>query len=549
MSSSTLRLVLAQCNFTVGDIRGNAQSIIEYVRQARDEHQPDLVIFPELAITSYPPEDLLLRPGLRRQVQEAVARIRQASDGVSLLVGLPEYAEGRLYNGCFWISNGDIRARYRKQVLPNYGVFDEKRYFTAGSDPCILNLKGIPTAITICEDVWESGPARQARTAGAELLININASPYHIDKLNQRLQILRQRIHETGLGIVYHNLVGGQDELVFDGGSMMLDNGGALCWSVPQFETGLYPLELRRSGTNNIEVINPVLYSPAADPGCIYQALVLGIRDYVHKNGFNGAVIGLSGGIDSALTLTLAVDALGADNVEVLCMPSRYTAGMSVEDSRTMAANLNVRYHEFPIEAPFKAFLEVLQPVLAGLPPDTTEENLQARCRGVLLMAVSNKTGKMVLATGNKSEMAVGYATLYGDMVGGFAPLKDVRKTLVFRLAEWRNRQSRVIPQRIIDRPPSAELKPDQLDSDTLPPYEILDPILERYIGRDQSPDEIVAAGFDLETVNRIVRMVDNNEYKRRQAAPGVRISERAFGRDRRYPITSGYAEQPEKPG
>lgn len=544
MSSISLRLVLAQCNLTVGDIRANTRCIIETIRQARDEYQPDLVIFPELAITSYPPEDLLLRPGLRRQVQDAVDTIRQASDGIGLLVGLPEYDNGPLYNSCFWINDQEIRARYRKQVLPNYGVFDEKRYFTAGTESCVLDFKGIPTAITICEDIWQPGPARQARDAGAELLININASPYHTDKFNQRQRVMGQRIDETGLNIVYLNLVGGQDELVFDGGSMMLDHTGTLRWSVPQFETGLYPLELRRTDPGHIEAVDPVVYSPAPAPAGVYQALILGIRDYVWKNGFKGAVIGLSGGIDSALTLALAVDALGADNVEVLCMPSRYTGAMSIEDSRTMAGMLNVHYHELSIEAPFMAILDVLQPILAGLPPDTTEENIQSRCRGLLLMAVSNKTGKMVIATGNKSEMAVGYATLYGDMAGGFAPLKDVSKTLVFKLANWRNSQSRVIPQRIIDRPPSAELKADQLDSDSLPAYDMLDAILERYIEHDEPPGEIIAAGFAPEIVNKVVRLVDRNEYKRRQAAPGVRISERAFGRDRRYPITSGYDEQ-----
>lgn len=540
MSSNSLRLALAQCNLTVGDIRGNTRQIIGQIEQARREHSPDLIIFPELAITSYPPEDLLLRPGLRRRVQKALDEIIEASHGTGVVIGLPEYTQDELYNSCFMLEDGAIRARYRKQVLPNYGVFDEKRYFSAGNQACVLDIKGIPTALTICEDIWQPEPVRRAREAGAQVLININASPYHIDKAAVRRQVLQQRINETGLNIVYLNLVGGQDELVFDGGSMIMDHGGRLLWSAPQFETGLYPLTLTMEG-KFIHVTGTESSEPSPRLESIYRALVLGIHDYVHKNGFNGAVIGLSGGIDSALTLSLAVDALGAENIEVLCMPSRYTADISIEDSRAMADMVKVRYHEFPIEAPFNAFLEVLQPVFKGLPVDTTEENIQSRCRGILLMAVSNKTGKMVLATGNKSEMAVGYATLYGDMAGGFAPLKDVPKTLVYELSRWRNEQGQVIPQRIIDRPPSAELRPDQRDDQSLPPYDILDPILERYIEHDQSPEEIKAAGFDSETVNKIIKLVDHNEYKRRQAAPGVRISERAFGRDRRYPITSGY--------
>lgn len=548
MSSSNLRLALAQCNFTVGDIRGNTQLIIDTAAAAHEKHQADLVIFPELAITGYPPEDLLLRPALRRQVQQAVARICEATNNIDILVGLPEYDDERIRNSAFMIAGGNVQHRYRKQVLPNYGVFDEQRYFSQGEQPCLLNLNGIPTAITICEDVWQPGPCQQARTAGAELVININASPYHADKLNQRREILRKRIAETGLAIVYLNLVGGQDELVFDGGSMMFDRHGEIRWTAPQFETGIYTLDIERQADGEIETTTVTRQQPLGRLESIYRALVLGVRDYVNKNGFNGTVIGLSGGIDSALALCLAVDALGKDNVSALGMPSRYTAAMSIDDAGEMAKMLDIQYHEISIEKPFAAFLEVLQPTLdklqSGSINDTTEENIQSRCRGMLLMAISNRTGKMVLTTGNKSEMAVGYATLYGDMAGGFAPLKDVPKTLVYALANWRNRQGPAIPQRIIDRPPSAELKPDQLDVDSLPSYDILDPILERYIEHDESPEEIVAAGFDKDIVHRIVTMVDRNEYKRRQAAPGVRISERAFGRDRRYPITSGYDER-----
>lgn len=550
MSSTSLRLALAQCNFTVGDIRGNTRRIIEAVATARDQHEADMVLFPELAITGYPPDDLLLRPALQRLVQQAVQRICDAAGDIDILLGLPEYADDRIYNSAIVIAGGKPLHRYHKQVLPNYGVFDEQRYFSPGRQPCVLNLNGFQTAITICEDIWQPGPCQQARDAGAEIVLNINASPYHADKLTLRQQILRKRYDETGLPIVYLNLVGGQDELVFDGGSMMLAANGEIEWSAPQFEDGIYILDLQRDTEGNIQTRTTTgLSRPIQRLDSIYSALVLGVRDYVNKNGFNGAVLGLSGGIDSALALCIAVDALGADNVAAIGMPSRYTANISVQDSREMARLLGIQYQEVSIETPFTAFLDVLQPIFDELQQtnshnDTTEENLQSRCRGVLLMAVSNKTGKLVLATGNKSEMAVGYATLYGDMAGGFAPLKDVPKTLVYALAEWRNKKSRVIPQRIIDRPPSAELKPDQRDVDSLPSYDILDPILERYIEHDQSPDQIIAAGYDTDIVYKVVNMVDHNEYKRRQAAPGVRISERAFGRDRRYPITSGYDER-----
>lgn len=550
MGSTPLRLALAQYNFTVGDIRRNTQLIIEAATTALEQHRADLVIFPELAITGYPPDDLLLRPALHRQVQDAIELICRRAGNIDILLGLPEQADGRLYNSAFLIAGGKVTHQYRKQVLPNYGVFDEQRYFSPGDSPCIVNLNGIQAAITICEDIWQPFPCQQACDAGAELVLNLNASPYHAEKLSQRREILHTRQAETGLAMVYLNLVGGQDELVFDGGSMMLDSRGEICWNAPQFETGLYLLDIHRDADSSISVAAAdEIHHPPERLQSIYNALVLGVRDYVNKNGFNGVVIGLSGGIDSALVLSIAIDALGAGNVAAIGMPSRYTSTMSIEDAREMAALLDIQYHEISIESPFSAFLDVLDPLFAELhqgesDSDTTEENIQSRCRGILLMAVSNRTGRMVLATGNKSEIAVGYATLYGDMAGGFAPLKDVPKTLVYALAEWRNRQGRIIPQRIIDRPPSAELKPDQRDVDSLPPYDILDPILERYIERDQSPDEIMAAGYDPATVQKVVRMVDRNEYKRRQAAPGVRISERAFGRDRRYPITSGYDER-----
>ncbi|MGB4876532.1 MAG: NAD+ synthase, partial [Candidatus Competibacter sp.] len=393
---------------------------------------------------------------------------------------------------------------------------------------------------TICEDAWQPGPMAQAAEAGARLLVNLNASPYHAGKSGQRLQVLRQRVGETGIPIVYVNLLGGQDELVFDGGSLAVGVDGALIQQAPFFMDGLYPVDFEIGQDRLIPVRGPVAEEPGLEEG-IYQALVLGVRDYVQKNGFPGVVLGLSGGIDSALTLAVAVDALGAERVEAVLMPSRYTADMSNTDAELEAEALGVKYHILPIEPAFQAFLQILQPVFAGLPPDIAEENIQARCRGVLLMAISNKTGKMVLTTGNKSETAVGYSTLYGDMAGGFAPIKDVLKTMVYRLADWRNRQSPIIPQRVFDRPPSAELRPDQTDQDSLPPYDVLDAILRGYVEEDRSVQELVAAGFDRATVERVARLVIVNEYKRRQAAPGVRITPRAFGRDRRYPITSGF--------
>jgi NAD+ synthase (glutamine-hydrolysing) len=537
-----MHIAIAQVNFRVGDVQGNTELIIQNLDEAR-RLKCALVIFPELAVTGYPPEDLLLRRALYDQIQKALSEIRSASHDIGVILGFPQSSSEGLYNTCSWIKDGKEEIVYHKQILPNYGVFDEKRYFLPGQSSCLFDLEGIPTSISICEDLWSPLPARQAAELGASLIININASPYHDDKQMEREKLLKQRVDETGLNIIYANLVGGQDELVFDGGSMIIDADGLIVFRAPQFEEGLYLVDVE-------EVNSKLNFTSSISPPeilnrhqSIYRALVLGVRDYVRKNGFKGAVIGLSGGIDSALTLAIAVDALGAENIEVLIMPSRYTADMSTDDAREMATQLSVPYHILPIELPVEAFSELLAPLFVDLPDDATEENIQARSRGVLMMALSNKSGKLVLTTGNKSEMSVGYATLYGDMAGGFAPLKDLSKTLTYELASWRNSRERVIPQRIIDRPPSAELRPDQKDEDSLPAYDILDPILERYIELDQSPEQIVAAGFERETVLEIVRMVDRNEYKRRQSAPGVRITERAFGRDRRYPITSAYRE------
>lgn len=540
MTAIALRLALAQLNLCVGDIEGNTAQILAAIDEAR-HLGAGLILFPELAITGYPPEDLLFRPELHRRVAGALEKIRHASAGLTVVVGHPERVPEGLFNSASVFTDCKLDACYRKQRLPNYAVFDEKRYFVPGSGPCVIEIAGLRLGVSICEDIWDPTTAVANRDAGAELILNLNASPFSLRKREQRYAALEAARAASGLPIVYLNLVGGQDELVFDGGSVVMDAHGEIVVRADDFRSQLLTVDVNASG----EAL--VFSGPCAplpdEVGNLYEALTLGVRDYVHKNRFRGAVIGLSGGIDSALTLALAVDALGSENVMAVSMPSRYTADMSIEDALAQARAMGCECHVVPIEKPFSAFVETLQPVLGEKAFDVTEENLQARCRGVLLMALSNSGGRLVLTTGNKSEMSVGYATLYGDMAGGFAPLKDCPKLLVYRLCVWRNRDGEVIPQRVIDRPPSAELRPDQKDSDSLPPYEVLDPILEMYIEQDRSPQEIVAAGFDAAAVRRVAGLVDRSEYKRRQAAPGVRLTERAFGRDRRFPITSRYSE------
>ena len=540
--TQTLRLAIAQLNLPVGDVAGNAERVIRAAAEARDRLSAQAVVFPELALTGYPPEDLLLRPQFIREADTALARVQDAVRGIDVILGHPQRLNEQLYNSASLLRDGKLIASYHKQLLPNYSVFDEMRYFASGTEACVVEVGGIPLGLTICEDIWQPGPPRQSVAAGARLIVNLNASPYHMRKGHEREEIVAQRACENNVQIVYANLVGGQDELVFDGDSFVVDAGGRLSQRCPAFEAGLYLVEIE-AGQPPRPRPQPLPTEPSLERE-VYAALTLGVRDYVEKNHFPGAVIGLSGGIDSALTLCIAVDALGAERVAAVMMPSRFTATMSREDAAAQARALGVSYREIPIEPMFEAYLAALKDEFAGRPRDVTEENIQARIRGSLLMAVSNKTGKLVLTTGNKSEMAVGYATLYGDMAGGFGAIKDVPKTLVYRLAEHRNRIQPVIPRRVFERPPSAELAPDQKDADSLPPYDILDPILERYVELDQSPREIVAAGFDAAPVERVAAMVDRNEYKRRQAAPGVRISRRAFGRDRRYPITSGYSEK-----
>ncbi len=536
--SETLRIAIAQQNFLVGDVANNVARIIAVAEQARDELGADLVLFPELALTGYPPEDLLLRPGLERRVREGLERLKQVS-GIAMVVGYPEVVERCRYNSAGLIQDGEIRATYHKQQLPNYSVFDEKRYFDAGDQPCVFEFKGARIGLTICEDMWHPGAVAQAAASGAQLLLNLNASPFHTNKWQEREVAMRERLQEAALPIVYCNLVGGQDELVFDGQSFVMAADGTVTQRAEACVEGLYLAEFTLGA--QLEPLPATLIEPFSVEASIYQALVLGTRDYIHKNGFNGAVIGLSGGIDSALVLAIAADAIGAEQVEGVRMPSRYTADMSLEDALLEAQALGSECHTIPIEPAFNTFLDLLKEEFGDKPWDTTEENIQARCRGILLMAISNKKRKIVLTTGNKSEMAVGYCTLYGDMAGGFAPIKDVPKTLVYRLCEYRNSISPVIPQRVLERPPSAELAPDQKDEDSLPPYSVLDPILEMYIEQDMCSEEIIAAGYTPADVNRAIYLVNLNEYKRRQAPPGVRISRRAFGRDRRYPITSAF--------
>jgi NAD+ synthase (glutamine-hydrolysing) len=538
-----LRIAIAQINLLVGDIAGNAERVKQAARRARDDLEAQVVVFPELTLTGYPPEDLLYKPHFLGQISLALHDLAQEAQGVVLVVGFPELKEGLLYNSAAVLRGGALAQIYRKQELPNYGVFDEKRYFRPGSEPCVFNVNGVSIGVTICEDVWLPGAVEQAALAGAKLAVNLNASPYHVNKTREREHAVRERVAAAGIPVAYANLVGGQDELVFDGASFVMNIKGEVTSRAREFEEDLLCVDFMRQGERMVPMPG-LREAPASETASVYHALVLGIRDYVTKNGFMGAVLGLSGGVDSALTLALAVDALGPDKVEAVLMPSRYTADMSVEDARLEAEALNVAYRIIPIEPAFQAFTGLLEEAFAGMPRDTTEENIQARCRGVLLMAISNKKRKILLTTGNKSEMSVGYATLYGDMAGGFAPLKDVSKLMVYRLCEYRNQISPAIPQRVLERPPSAELAPNQKDEDSLPPYSTLDPILERYVELDHSVEEIIAAGFAAADVMRVARLVDINEYKRRQAPPGVKISRRAFGRDRRYPITNGFGRR-----
>jgi len=540
--SRRLRCVMAQLNLVVGDVDGNTSRMIGAAHEARDSMHADVILLPELAVSGYPPEDLLFHAGMRLQVAHSLERLRREVRGITLIAGYPEYVGARIFNSAIVVRDGRILANHRKACLPNYRVFDEKRYFTPGTEATVIEMQGVRAGVLVCEDIWEPEPAHSAKLAGAQLLLVINASPYEVDKQQQREQAVgAQRVREAGLPLVFLNLIGGQDELVFDGNSFVMSATGEVTTRVPAFAEGLYAVDLDVGARGDVTPVPGQIVPLQSQEESVYGALVQGTRDYVDKHRFPGAVMGLSGGVDSALTLCIAVDALGAERVHSVAMPSRYTSQMSKDDAALQAGWLGVKHSEISIEEMFEATLAALKREFAGRETDTAEENIQSRCRGVLLMGISNKTGKMLLTTGNKSEMSVGYATLYGDMAGGFAPIKDCSKLLVYRLARWRNTRSRAIPERVIARPPSAELRHDQKDTDSLPPYEVLDPILEAFIEDDLSVDQITARGFDRETVGRILDLVKRNEYKRRQAPPGVRVSGRAFGRDWRYPITSGY--------
>lgn len=535
--TQSLTIALAQQNFLVGDIAGNAELIVKMAREAQSKGA-ELIVFSELALTGYPPEDLLLRPSLQTRIEAALNEIKAASAEIAIAVGYPWREQGRLYNCAGFFADGEMLGQYAKQHLPNYQVFDEERYFAAGDQACVIDWRGTRIALTVCEDIWHEGPVAQSAELGAELVLNLNASPFHMGKQPERMGLLSNHAQNHNLSLLYVNQVGGQDELVFDGASFAVAANGEAVLQMPAYEEALglvtFADGMLTAATDSVVAHNDELAS-------LYQALVLGVRDYVNKNRFKGVILGLSGGIDSALTLAIAADALGAERVKAVMMPFAYTSDMSKEDAAEQAKRMGVNYQSISIEPMYREFMAGLATEFDGLPVDTTEENLQSRCRGVLLMAISNKTGYMVLTTGNKSEMAVGYATLYGDMAGGYGALKDVYKTKVFALAEYRNTIEPVIPQRVIDRPPSAELAPDQVDEDSLPAYPVLDAILERYIERDMSAEAIISAGFLRDDVMRVLRLVDVNEYKRRQAPIGVRVTQRGFGRDRRYPVTNGW--------
>ena len=542
--SRKLTVAIAQMNCVVGDIHGNVTEIIKLAEQARDKFNSDLMVCPELTLTGYPPEDLLHRPEFLQQVDDGLRILQRSVTGIQLVVGHPERYQKALYNAASVIGDGKIIGTYYKQLLPNYSVFDEKRYFTAGTAPLVVPVHGFNLGITVCEDIWQPEPSRAAANAGADLIVNLNASPFHVGKQEERELVAGNRARENNLPIVYVNMAGGQDELVFDAASCVIDRNGECVNRFPAFSSGLFITEFNKSA-DQIEAVGGTLEPMLSTEASIYQALVCGVRDYVEKNHFEGVIIGLSGGVDSALTLAIAVDALGADRVEAIMMPSEFTADISLNDADEQAKLMGVSYREVPIKPMVTAVETALAPVFSGLERDATEENIQARIRGLLLMAMSNKSHRIVLTTGNKSEMAVGYATLYGDMAGGFAAIKDVPKQLVYRLCDYRNQIERVIPQRVLDRAPSAELRPDQTDQDNLPEYDVLDMIIELYVEQDYSVKQLIdETGFDPKVVEKIVRLVKINEYKRRQAAPGVRISQRAFGRDRRYPITSGFKDR-----
>ncbi len=546
-----IRIALAQQDFPVGDMTGNLARARKSISMARSSGA-DLILFPEMAISGYPPEDLLLRPGFMHRCHDVLDELVDSVHGIDVVIGHPWLVGHERFNSVSWIRDGVVIGRYFKQALPNYAVFDERRYFSPGSESLVVEIKGSRVGVLICEDAWLPGPASMSKAAGAELLVLPNASPYCVNKLSARLDMLQERRKDCGLPIIYNNLVGGQDELVFDGRSILMNTDGGLSIRANPCEESLLMACFKpesgqlwfEGSEENSNLDNDSVRKGEDAIASIHTVLVRGLKDYVIKNGFTDVVIGLSGGIDSALTLALAADAVGADHVHAVMMPSRHTSDLSLELARGQAEMLAVAYREISIEPAYQALLDSMEPSFEGREVDVTEENLQARVRGSMLMALSNKFGWMVLATGNKSELAVGYSTIYGDMCGGFSPIKDCLKTLVYDLSNYRNTISPAIPQAVIDRPPSAELAPGQLDQDSLPEYHILDQILYHYIEQDWSIADIVNEGFEEAVVRRVAAMVIRNEHKRRQGAPGVRITSRAFGRDRRYPITAAWHEE-----
>lgn len=536
-----LRIAIAQLNLMVGDINGNLRKHIEAAHHARDMLKADLIVFPELGITGYPPEDLLLRKSFIESVSAAVQECIKEITGIHALISYPQQHGNGLLNACALIYNGAVVGRYAKQHLPNYGVFDEDRYFIPGNSPCVVLIDGIQIGLVICEDLWFPGPVQQAAALGARIILSPNASPFESNKHEERLSVLSKRAKTENVAIVYVNNVGGQDELVFDGGSMVINTEGNLSICAGFFNETIALVEMEINSTNTIITSDNAIIPAKLER--IYQALVTGLRDYINKNNFPGVLIGVSGGIDSALTLAIAVDALGKDRVHAVLLPSRYTHKISNEDAFEITKALGVKTDLISIEEAHNIFIDLLKPVTQYNKNSITEENIQSRCRGLLLMALSNSTGKLVLPTGNRSEMAVGYCTLYGDMAGGYAVLKDVPKTLVYELATYRNQISRVIPERTINRAPTAELAPDQKDEDSLPPYSVLDAILEAYLNCSMSVDEIISTGFSEEVVKKVVNLVKRNEYKRKQSALGPHINHKSFGKDWRYPNTNGYEE------
>ena len=533
-----MKIAIAQINCTVGDLAGNVARILDFVARARAQ-SADVVVTPELALCGYPPEDLLLRDDFYRSCDSALHKLATQVSGITVVVGHPHQVDGRRYNAASVVQDGRIVKTYHKHALPNYTVFDEERYFEADDEACVLEIGGAKLGVNICEDTWDRVAPRAARAAGAQILLVLNASPYHLRKQHTRYDVMRERVAENGIPLIYANMVGGQDELVFDGASFVLNRAGEVTHQLPIFKEALAVVTIE----NGDPVPGEVTPERAVEAD-VYDALCLGVRDYVTKNGFPGVLLGLSGGIDSALTVAIAADALGANKVHAVMMPSQYTAGMSRDDAKAEAEALGVRYSEIAIKPMFDAFTAALAGQFAGLAADTTEENLQSRIRGTLLMAMSNKSGAIVLTTGNKSEMGTGYATLYGDMAGGFAVLKDISKMLVYRLSNYRNSISPVIPDRVITRAPSAELRPDQTDQDSLPPYDVLDGIMEAYVEHNEGLREIEAHGYGRKDIERVIQLLRISEYKRRQAPIGIRITPRGFGKDWRYPITNKYRHQ-----